>query len=213
MDSEFPSNKNMGREKAVKPEPKKVEKIVSGEVVRRKPPISRRFMDTFFGGHDAKGVWEYVMFDVMIPAAKDMVSDAVSGGVERTLFGESRPRGGRRPLGGSGGGYVSYNRYSAGSPRRERDHERPTMSRRSRPGREFDEIILDTRVEAEAVIDQLYHIVAEYEVVTVADLNEMLGVASEYTDGKWGWTDIRDAGVTRVRTGYLLNLPRPEPID
>ena len=31
-------------------------------------------------------------------------------------------------------------------------------------------------------------------------------------DWQWGWTDIRSAGIRRVREGYLLQLPRTEPL-
>jgi hypothetical protein len=72
---------------------------------------------------------------------------------------------------------------------------------------------LATRVEAEEVIDRLFDVVSRYETATVADLYEMVGVTGNYTDDKWGWTDLRGASVQRVRNGYLLDLPRPEPLD
>ena len=87
------------------------------------------------------------------------------------------------------------------------------MSRRARASHDFDEIILASRVEAEEVIDRLFDLVSRYESATVADLYEMVGVTGNFTDDKWGWTNIRGAGVTRVRNGFLLDLPRPEPLD
>ena len=43
---------------------------------------------------------------------------------------------------------------------------------------------------------------------------EACGVSSNrpYTDEKWGWTTLRNARVIRVRDGYTLELPRPEPL-
>ena len=87
------------------------------------------------------------------------------------------------------------------------------MSRRAKATHNFDEIILATRHEAEEVIDRLFDLISRYETATVADLYELVGEDRSYTDDKWGWTDIRGAGVQRVRNGYLLNLPRPEPLD
>jgi len=87
------------------------------------------------------------------------------------------------------------------------------MSRRGRASHDFDEIILATRVEGEEVIERLFDLVSRYEAATVADLYELVGVSGNYTDDKWGWTDVRGSGVTRVRNGYLLDLPKPEPID
>jgi hypothetical protein len=211
MESEFPSNSHKYKQKANQPkEEKKVEKVVTGEVVRRKPPLSRRFMETFFGGNDSKGVWDYVMFDVMVPAAKDMVSDAVSGGIERTLFGESHSSSRRRRSASAPRDYVSYNRYGPGGGRRE--DPRPA-TRRSRSSHDLEEIILATRVEAEEVVDGLYDLVSRYEMATVADLYGLVGTTGSYLDEKWGWTDIRTAGVRRVREGYLLDLPKPEYLD
>lgn len=72
---------------------------------------------------------------------------------------------------------------------------------------------MPTRVEAEEVIDRMFDLVSQYEMVTVADLYDLVGLANNYTDEKWGWTDIRGAGVSRIKGGYLLDLPRPEPLD
>ena len=191
---------------------KKIEKVVEGSVLRRKKPLTKRFMETFVGG-DARGVVGYVMMDVLLPAAKDMVADAVSQGVERLIFGEARStsrRTGYRPGTGTGTGYVSYNRFSSSPPAGTRREEPRSISRTSRARHDFDEIILATRVEAEEVIDRLFDLVSRYESATVADLYELVGVSGNYTDDKWGWTDLRGAGARRVRNGYLLDLPRPE---
>ena len=215
-ESEFPSNSRTEKI-TIKAEPKKIERVISGEVIRRKKPLSKRFLETFTGG-DAKGVWNYVVMDVMLPAAKDMIADAVSSGVERMIFGEGRSssrRGyshGNRSSGNNG--FVSYNRYSSNTPRDNRHEEpRSSMTRRGRAIHDFDEIILRTRVEAEEVIDQLFELVSMYNEAKVSDLYSMCGIADEYTDGRYGWTDIRGAGVTKVRNGYLLDLPKPELLE
>lgn len=214
MESEFPSNsRRPPDDKPKQQQTKKIERVTAGDVVRRKKPLGKRLTENFVGG-DAKNVWGYVMFDVLIPAAKDTFADAVSQGVERMIFGEARSssrRTGGRPGNGS---YISYNRYSGSNsgPRRE-EPQRPALSRRGRATHDFDEIILQTRVEADEVIDRLFDLVSKYESATVADLYDLVGIQGNYTDDKWGWSDIRGAGVTRVRNGYLLDLPRPEPLD
>lgn len=219
MDKEFPGNsrrvmkpsKPAEEEKTpVTAEEKKVDRVVDTPVVRRKKPLSKRFLETFFGG-DTHGVLGYVMMDVLLPAAKDMVADAVSTGIEKMLFGETRSssrRGGYRPSSGTSG-YVSYNRMS--SPGRR--EEPRTISLRARDRHDFDEIVLATRVEAEEVIDRLFDLVSKYETATVADLYELIGTRVNYMDEKWGWTDLRGASVRRIRSGYLLDLPRPENLD
>jgi hypothetical protein len=210
---EFPSNTRKARIPDEN-EPKKIEKVTTGEVVTRKMPLGKRLLGTFFGG-DAKGVVGHVIAEVLLPAAKDAIADAFSQGIERLIFGEARStsrRTGQRPGGSSG--YVSYNRYSSPtSPPAGRREEPRNVSRRARGAHDFDEIILATRIEAEEVIDRLFDLVARYEQATVSDLYELVGVSGNFTDEKWGWTDVRGAGVTRIRNGYLLDLPRPVQLD
>lgn len=187
-------------------EEKRVERVVSGEVTRRKRPAGKRLLESIIGG-DARSVLGYVISDVLLPAAKDAITEAVSQGIERMLFGESRS-GNRRSGARSSGGYVSYNRYSQPA-RREEPRE---ISRRARASHSFDEIILATRAEAEEVIDRLFDLVSRYESASVSDLFEMVGVTGNYTDQDWGWTDLRGASIQKVRGGYLLDLPRTEQL-
>jgi hypothetical protein len=214
VDNEFPSNSRRDRTEPPKTEVKKVEPVVTGEVVRRKRPLGKRLLETFIGG-SARGVATYVMMDVLLPAAKDTIADAVSQGVERLIFGESRStsrRTGYRP-GGSTSSYTSYNRMSSSRPNSlARRDEEPRYSSLRGGGIDFDDIILATRVEAEEVVDRMFDMLAKYEVVTVPDLYDLLGQTVPYTQEKYGWTDLRGAGVTRITSGYLLDLPRPEQI-
>ena len=52
-----------------------------------------------------------------------------------------------------------------------------------------------------------------YGQVTVADLYDLVGVTGNYTDNKYGWTNIRNAETIRVRDGYMLKLPKVLPVD
>ena len=218
MESEFPSNTNepkgsqLPRSEIGKGEPKKtVKKVTTGTVKTRKKPLGRRFMDTFTGD-DSKSVLQYVFFDIMIPSAKDMIADAVSQGIERKLFGEVRSTSRR----GRSAGHTAYSRISSGSRDifRRDDPRGPSRSeRRSRNMNDWREIILETRPEAVEVIDQMYELLSKYEVVTVADLYDLLGESGNFTDDRYGWTDIRGADVVRIRDGYLLDLPTPVQLD
>ena len=215
MAEDFPGNSQKSK---APPEPrrteKKVERVSQGEALRRKKPVGRRIAENF-GGTDARSVWSYVFIDVMIPAVKDMVADATSTGVERMLFGDSRAPS-RRARSGSinsgPSGIISYNRYGTSGNRSSRDEGSRDISRRGRSVHDFDEIILPTRVEAEEVVDRLFELVDRYESASVADLYELVGIEVKFTDNKWGWTSMRGSGVSRVRNGYLLNLPKTEAL-
>lgn len=214
--TEFPSNSQRPPRSPNKAEPKNVERIVQGEVTRRKKPLSKRLADVFVGGNP-RSVGSFVTADVILPAVKDAIADAVSQGVERLIFGEGRStsrRTGRMPS----QSHINYNRYSnsstvGGNPALRGREEPRELSRRARASHNFDEVILATRVEADEVIERLYDIVSQYESATVADLYDLIGVEGQWTDDKWGWRDLRGADIARVRNGYLLNLPRPEPLD
>lgn len=211
----FPGNsQNSKKTDSAEPEVEEIKverptKIIVGKVVQRKKPLGSRLMQTFFGSENS--VWSYILHDVLIPAAKDTVADMITQGAEKALFGDARStsrRTGSRPGGSSG--YVSYNRFSSSSARRD---EPRTISRRARATHDFEEIILDSRAEAYAVIDQMGELASKYQQVTVSDLYDLVGIPTTFADEKWGWRDIRGVGPTRVTGGYLLDLPKPEPLD
>jgi hypothetical protein len=206
IEPEFPPNSKLS--KTSKNLDKNITPVVSSGAVRRKKSLRKQFSETFVAG-DARTAIRYVAFDVLLPAAKDMVVESFTQGIEKLIFGDSRRRGSTPPMAGPTG-YVSYNRYSmagrSSGPSR-------AISRQARARHNFDEIILDDRVEAESVVDNLFELVSRYESATVADLYELVGLSSNHTDHKWGWTDLHGAGVTRIRGGYLLDLPEPEPLE
>jgi hypothetical protein len=210
---DYPSNSN--RDKARKDEPKVIESVVTGQVIRRKRSLSSRIGDIFIGG-DAQSVWSYVAFDVLVPAAKDMLSDAVSQGVERMLFGDSTGRissGRRNRSRDYSPGYTNYSKFSQPSSRgRGRESSGREFSRQARASHNFDEIILATRAEADEVLERMDDLIDKYGVVTVSDLYDLLDITSDFTDEKWGWSDIRSSSVRRDRRGYMLKLPRPEEL-
>lgn len=208
----YPSNSRTAKISEETTEPKKIEAVVNGEVTRRKKPAGKRFAETFIGG-DFNTVGRYVVLEVLIPAAKDAISDAFSQGIDRMLFGESNRTRSRtsssRPAGSAG--YVSYNRIAQNNkPSRSGLDEFRKTERRS--SHEFDDIILSSRPEAEEVVDKMFDLINQYQQVTVADVLELVGISSNHVDHKWGWTDLRGLGVTKIRDGYLLDVPRPEAL-
>lgn len=205
----FPSNSHQPKPVVgERPERTPVLKVVDGNVVVRKKPLGTRLIQMFFG--DGKNVVDNVVSDVLVPALKEMITEAVSTGMERMVFGERghtrRPH--NRPSAFGGGSYTNYTRYAT-PPKRE---ERPTRPR-SRSSRDFEDIIIPTRREAEVVLHELHKIMDKYELVSVRDLYELVGVEFHNTDEKFGWTDLETAGIRRVSNGYLLVMPEIESLD
>lgn len=209
---EFPGNRQRKPELTSKLPEKKIERIAEGTV--RKKSLGKRFAETFVLG-DLHSVVNYVVWDVLIPAAKDMASDAVNEGTNRMFYGESRSsraRGGR-VTGTPSAGYFNYQGISSAVRRPESRSSAAPLSQKARSTHDFDEIVIESRAQGEEVIDKLFALLETYEEATVSDLYEMCGISSTPADVKWGWTSLSGAGVTRVKGGYLLDLPKPVQLD
>lgn len=203
MKVDYPANSHKNRTNT---QNKVVNKVVSGDVIQRKPQGSK--LKEAIAGDDAQSVFSYIFFDVVIPAAKSMLADATSQFIERILFGENRRSSGGRQ------GYTSYNKMY--EPRQRNNNARPARPEISRQGRathNFGEVILASRGEAEHVLDSLTALIDEYGVATVSDLYDLVGITGNFTDDKWGWYDLRGSAVSRIREGYLINLPQTQPIE
>lgn len=219
MENEFPPNSHIAKE--ARPTKNRPEKTVSAkkEVARvtrskatlRKKPLHKKFFEAF-RPEDNVGFVEYTLLEVLVPGIKDALADAVHGTIDNAL-GTTRSRGRSRRE-----GYTSYNRMSSARPRgasrdRDRDDDRRGRRRETRVADDVREVILDTRVEAEEVIDSLIELASKYDVATMRDLLSLIGEPHNPTHEDWGWSDLRGARIHRVGGGYLLDLPRPEPLD
>jgi hypothetical protein len=202
MKVNYPANSHKNKQTKAPIASKNIEKITSGEVIQRKPSKFREA----FSGDDTNSVISYIFFDVIIPAAKSMLADATSQFIERILFGE-----GRRSSGGRQG-YTSYNKLYNG-PRNSNKPVRPEISSRGRANHNFNEVILSSRGEAEHVLDSLIALIEDYGVATVSDLYDLVGITGNFTDDKWGWYELRGSNISRVREGWLINLPQTQPIE
>ncbi len=179
----------------VEADEKKVEKVVTGKVTSKKKSPFRRFTDVFVP-EDMTSVKSYILTDVVIPAIKDGIFDTV-----RTIL-----------YGGKGGhgkpsakvqyrNYYDYNKRDSGMPIRNRNDY------------DYNDITLDDRGEAEEVLMRMDELIDTYGVVSVADFYDLVGIVGNYTDGKYGWTNLRNASVIRGRDGYKIKLPKALPLD
>jgi hypothetical protein len=72
--------------------------------------------------------------------------------------------------------------------------------------------VVDTRYDAELVLDSLNDCITEYGRATVGDFYDLVGYDTENTDYKWGWTDLSAARVRKIRGGWLIDLPRAKSL-
>lgn len=205
MDSleQYKPNSNKYKEEQAanaKKDEKRVEKVVTGKVITKKEGFFTKMFKGFIS-EDAKDVKSYVFGDVLIPAIKKAISDIVTDGIDIILYGESRSKRGR-----STADRVSYRNYYDRSD----SYRRPTPSYNDYS---YDNIILETRGEAEEVLARMDELMDTYGLVRVADLKDLVGITGTYTDNKYGWTNIRSAEVVRVRDGFTIKMPRAVVID
>lgn len=99
---------------------------------------------------------------------------------------------------------VSYRSYYDSRDRRD-DRDRYSYSR---DRYEFAEVYLDSRAEADQILDRMDEIIRDRGFVTVAHMCQLADVPSRSTDNNWGWDSIRSARVVSTRDGYLLDMPR-----
>lgn len=201
---------------APKDEPKakkEVEKIADGKVVKKSR--ATKLAETFLGG-DIRDVVSYVAFDVVIPSAKSTFLDVITQGLERLLYGETRSD---RSRTSNHRNYTSYSqRYRGHANNSSYNGRIDTYKANDRSNHakvyseEFNDIVLNTRDEAEAVLTRMYDAIDTYGVVSVAELYSLVGISSDYTQENWGWKDLRSAHIQRIRDGFRINLPKPEEV-
>lgn len=178
---------------------KRVEKVVSGSVKSKKKNGLQKITNVFVP-EDVDDVKSYIFEDIVVPAVKDIILDAV-----RAFLGVSGNSRGGRSLTSS---KISYRKYYD-----DRDRRDSGNVSRTRTGYDYDDIILESRGEAEDVLERMDELIATYQVVSVADFYDLVGVSGNYTDNKYGWTDIRNASVIHVRDGYMIKLPKALPLN
>jgi hypothetical protein len=208
---DYAGNSKKNREVPALPK-KEIHPVVTGEVLVKKKTLGIKFKELFIEA-DLKSVNRYIVYDVLLPAIRNTIVDAATKGIERMMYGESAIR--RRNYGPMASPRITYNspvnRGYTSTPISRPYSRVPTDLHEQRYNRE--EFILSSREEAETVLTQMNEIIDTYEVVSVGDLNELLGRPSSHVDNKWGWIYLGDARIQQIREGYLLNLPQAEPMQ
>jgi hypothetical protein len=208
----YPSNSRRSREQASPPpeNEKKVESVVTGEVVQRKRGFMRQFAEDLLPDDGLSGAVSSFIADQLANATKGFIGDtidnltgAIRDGFHRALWGTVR-----RPGPSGPGTYTNYNRVSY--------RQQPAynaISQRARARHDFDDVILQTRGEAEEVLDGLKELIDVYGSANVGDFYALLGITPDFPDNQWGWYDLKAASVRHARGGYLIALPQPQPLD
>jgi hypothetical protein len=204
---DYTGNTKKDKEKRNLPE-KKVEKVVLTPVIIQKKSLGRKIHDLMVKA-DFRSVARFVAAEVFLPSVRAMVYDGLTKGGERIIYGEPAIQ--RRNYGS--GPRVTYSSPIFRSPREPERIRYGAVATSRTPARAREDFIIASREETELVLERMQDILDLYEIVSVADLNDLLGVEGPYTDNKWGWSSVGDARIREIREGYLLDLPPAEPIQ
>lgn len=204
MDLYAPNSHKSKEERAMNPPPeRKPEKVISGSAKPKKKSEIQKFAEIFIS-EDAGNLKSYILMDVLVPTIKKAISEIITNGIDMILYGESG-----KTRKGNTATKVSYGKfYDRDDSVNRRSDNRPSLR-----GYDYDDIMFESRGDAEAVLDAMNDIISQYGVVSVGDLYDLADISTNnYNTNKYGWSDISGSKVVRVRDGYMLKLPKALPL-
>lgn len=171
--------------------------VVSGPVKTKK---KSKFAEMFLAD-DVHNLGSYILKDMVIPKAKAFIVDVV----DVLLNGSSSNRPSFR---NTRAGQISYIDYSSKTRNYSSASDNTTRS-----GYSYEDIVVSSRAEAEEVLTRLDEAIETYGMVSIADLYDLVGKTSDYTDQKYGWKNLRSAEAVRVSDGWWIKLPKAITLD
>lgn len=185
-------------------EPPKIE-----PVVEKKPLIAKKkwsILDCFYNTSE-KNFGEYFVQDLLVPNVNKMIGTVLHEVVTK-VFGVDNGFGPTTPYhftnGWSWSSNPNYVNYSAQS----------TASQQNKPskpqaGSDLGSYAMQTREDAERVLEGLEAYIEQYDVVPVSAFFSLIGVTAPYTYNDYGWNSLAEARVVSVGNGFAIHFPRP----
>lgn len=168
--------------------------VNSSEVVKQKKSFGKRLASTFIQGTKEE-VTDYLVQDVLIPGAKDLILDTL----EMIFFNKSSSR--RNGRKDSHTDYrSSYGNRTNQSRKRSRNEEETSV--------DYRDVVLTNREAAYEIMDQLQYRIEEIGCATIADLLDLVNLPTKPSDNDYGWERRNDISVRRVSNGWLIDVPR-----
>lgn len=199
-------------------EKKELKSVLTVTPTKVKRSLLNRLITGVVGPDGLPGIGAYVNDEIVKPAIKNIIVDAVTSGINMVMYGEKGgPNRGGRPNNYSGGrssGYRPNTNYGSNYRSSSADPVQPErlVTRASKHG--VEEYVIADRYDAAHVLTTLTENADMYVSVSVADYYDLIGVPTQYTDNNHGWTldSISRASVIPVRGGYVIKFPPVEVI-
>lgn len=195
---EYRSNSNRSRKQDVGQPPKRAEKVTTGAVSQRRKGVAEKLLGSVIA-NDVGDIGEYTVYEVLMPALKRAFYDAVCNGLGM-LLGERNPS--------RNGGPANRVSYRAYYDQRDDTRKNTNSGSRAKANYSYNDLVFHNRGDAEVVLERMRELLDHFDAVSIADLFDLAGEDCNYTDNKYGWTNLQDAWVKPVNGGYMIQLPR-----
>lgn len=198
---EFDYKPNSNKAKEERKEEQK--KIVKASVRRRKSSGFKKIANILLA-EDIEDAKTQLVSDVIIPAIRQALHDIFDRGSNLMFLGfENRS-------GKSKASKVSYRDYY------DNDKKSPERYKPQSRTLEYNDVIFDSKSEAEEVLFSMDELIEMYGSASVSDYYEFVGMTGDYSANNYGWTDIRNARIDKVRDGrsygWTIIFPRARPL-
>lgn len=180
--------------------------------------VSAKVREETAASQVARDVRNMLIWDIVVPEVRkalfgmlDLFCDAIKRSAREAFGLEAQRTPDDRVIRRNGRSYVSYDMIHGDSrrSRRDRTDRHAATRRRGRRAYSFDDIVFDTREDAESVIERLVDLTVEFGEATVSDLLDLVGETGTWADDDNGWEELGKARVVRIDRGWILDLPRP----
>lgn len=201
----IPSNSNASKGTS---SDKKFTKVTKGKITVAKKSPAKKFADIFIAG-DINQVKKTIIYDMILPAGKNLLLNVVNSAFRMILFNDQRgvynsPQNGYYQPQNNGfyPSQPSYASYYTRNNSQQYSPQTPTA------GYSSDQTItFASREDAECVLGQMINTIATYRMVSVADFYDLVGVTTSYTDNAYGWYDLSTASIRATAGGYVIDFP------
>ena len=199
----------------VKNKRKTLDKVIDIQPKKVKRNLGSRLVHGILVPEGLPGIGSYVSEEIIVPAIKNIIVDAVTSGINMVMYGESKGQGPRHY------GRTPYNSYGS-SPRPTTNYTSRYTSTQPEPStvrprsvrQGVEEYIIENREDAAHVLTTLTEQADMYGSVSVADYYDLIGIHSDYTDNNYGWLldTIVHSTIRPVRGGFIIKFAPAEVI-
>jgi hypothetical protein len=191
--------------------------------VKKKRSVWKEVKGEFIS-EDAPSVGSYILYDILLPALRDLVSDIGHGALDMAMGTDGRRY--RRNRRGRDETYISYDRYwdydrpsRRGRSRYDDDEDdyrgRRRSSRRVPSNEDLDEFVFDSKEKARHLLDEMQDRIDKYDDVSVGYFLDRIGesIPGDFVSDDWGWYNLDNAKIKPAYGGgWHIIFPKMRPI-